>query len=72
MWFKGLILSLAGILMLGFSLGCEPEQEDPLGEEPGTPEEGYEEPAPDAYEEPEGYEPPEGEGYEAPEEEEAF
>lgn len=63
MWFKSFLLTLAAILMLGFSLGCEPEHEDPM-EDPGAPE-GYEEPAP------EGYEPPEGEEYGEPGEEEA-
>ena len=42
MWLKGLIFTLAMVLMLGFSLGCEPEQEDPW-EEPAPPPE---EPAP--------------------------
>ncbi len=63
MWFKGFLLTLAAILMLGFSMGCEPEHEDPM-EDPGAPE-GYEEPGA-----PEGYEPPEGDPYGEPGEEE--
>ncbi|WP_291318511.1 hypothetical protein [Desulfonatronospira sp.] len=65
MWLKGILLTLAAVLVLGFSLGCEPEQEmdAPEGfeeEAPPAPE-GYEPPAP------EGYEPPAPEGYEQPE-----
>ncbi len=63
MWIKGFLLTLAAALVLGFSMGCEPEHEDPM-EDPGAPE--YEEPAPDG-------EPPEGEyeEYGEPGEEEA-
>ncbi len=50
MWYKGFLLTLAAILMLGFSMGCEPEHEDPM-EDPGAPE-GYEEPAPNGMEQP--------------------
>ncbi len=72
MWLKGLIFSLAAVLLLGFSLGCEPEQ-DPF-EDPGGPE-GFEEPgqpSPDPYGPPEEYAPPEEDPYEQPGEEPGF
>ncbi|WP_291321378.1 hypothetical protein [Desulfonatronospira sp.] len=55
MWYKGFLMTLALILVLGFSMGCEPEHEDPM-EEPMLPEE-YGEPPPDEYLPPEEGEP---------------
>ena len=60
MWLKGLIFTLAMILMLGFSLGCEREPEDPWEEQgppppeepappPGEPAPPRDEPAPEDY-----------------------
>ncbi len=57
MWIKGLLLSLALMLMLGFSLGCEGEEHAPMEEEPGAEEPA--EPGEDPNAEPEGDEEPE-------------
>ncbi len=63
MWIKGFLFTLAAVLVLGFSMGCEPEQEQmeepeaPEGFEEQAPPEGYEQPAPEGYEQPEGQDP---------------
>ncbi|WP_291322381.1 hypothetical protein [Desulfonatronospira sp.] len=71
MWLKGILFSLTALLVLGFSMGCEPENE--YMEEPGIPE-GFEEQTPPEYgEPPEGYEQPGAEDpYGEPGEESVF
>ena len=77
MWLKGTLLTLAAVLVLGFSMGCEPEHEQmdaPEGFEEQAPPEGYEQPAPEGYEqpEPEGYGEPAPDAYQQPEGEDPY
>jgi len=65
MWIKGFVISLAAVLMLGLSMGCEPEPMEEYDPDEFAPEE---------YEEfdPEEYEPPEEDPYGEPGEEPRF